>query len=129
MNSLGNRSAHRMSGVHPLLVSAVCIAMRCGDIDFNVGVGAVRSVSYQEILVDSGNSRTLKSKHLKQSDGFSHAIDLYPLGYESIDEIPKDIWGQVKNSLDEAAEVVGIELEHGYDWGWDSPHHQIKRIL
>lgn len=129
MFKLSDRSANRLRGVHPLLQACVCLAMRkYSQVDFGVGAGALRTEQEQRMLVLSGKSKTMDSKHLPQEDGFSHAVDLYPSGYKNIDEIPDNIWKAVKEAMSDAAIQLGIELTHGLDWGWDSPHHEIKLI-
>lgn len=129
MNKMSNRSARRLTGVHPLLVACVCIAMRCAAQDFGVAADAFRTLEEQKAFVRQGKSKTLDSLHREQDDGFSHAVDLYPSGYKTIDEIPQKAWEEVAANMDKAAALIGIELEHGLAWGWDKPHHQIKRIL
>ena len=128
MFKLSNRSAHRMSGIHPLLISCVTLAMRkYSKIDFGVGEGAIRTKQMQECLVADGKSRTMSSKHLPQKDHYSHAVDLYPSGKSNISDAGDH--AHIKWAMDMAAKDLGVELEHGYDWGWDSPHHEIKAIL
>jgi len=131
MFKLSNRSAHRMDGVHPLLVACVALALRkYTTIDFGVGKGAVRTKEQQAVFVADGKSKAMKSKHLPQEDFYSHAVDLYPVGYGGMSDIrKKQSFRRIKNAMSEAAYNLGIELEHGYDWGWDAPHHQIKHIL
>jgi peptidoglycan L-alanyl-D-glutamate endopeptidase CwlK len=117
-----------MDGVHPLLVACVALALRkYSEIDFGVGKGAVRTKVEQAVFVADGKSETMNSKHLPQDDYYSHAVDLYPSGTRDIMNQRKHV--EIKWALDKAAEELGIELEHGYDWGWDFPHHQIKKIL
>lgn len=119
-----------MKGVHPLLVACVCLALRrLSLVDFGVGKNAVRTIEDQKRMVENGVSKTLKSKHLIQSDGYSHAVDLYPSGYKNIDDIPDNAFQSVKCAMVDAADALGIELQCGYDWGWDKPHYQIKRII
>lgn len=128
MFNLSNRSGHRMDGVHPLLISCVALALRkYSQIDFGVGKGAVRTKVDQAVLVADGKSQTMNSKHLPQDDYYSHAVDLYPSGTSDI--MNEDSHAHIKWALDMAAKDIGIELIHGYDWGWDSPHHEIKRII
>lgn len=128
MFKLSNRSCHRMDGCHPLLISCVTLALRkYSQIDFGVGAGAVRTKEQQKCLVADGKSKTMNSKHLPQDDHYSHAVDLYPSGVNNI--MAKELHRHIKWAMDQAASDIGIELEHGYDWGWDYPHHEIKRIL
>lgn len=125
---LSKRSAERMDGLHPLLYSCVCLALRkYSKQDFLVAEYSVRDKSIQKRLVSQGFSKTMNSKHLKQNDGYSHAVDLYPCGgFKSIESIPDKAWQEVVLSMSKASADLGISLEYGYDWGWDKPHYEIK---
>ena len=74
---LSNKSLERLNGVHPSLVFLVQSAMETQIMDFSVNEG-VRTLDRQKDLVSKGFSKTMKSKHLVQSDGYGHAVDLYP---------------------------------------------------
>ena len=63
--------------MHPDLVSVVKTAIRHSEQDFSVHDG-LRTAGEQELLVRRGASKTLNSRHLKQKDGFGHAVDLVP---------------------------------------------------
>ena len=76
---LGNTSQQRLVGVHPNLVKVVQRAIEITAQDFAVNEG-LRTLERQRRLVASGASQTLNSKHLKQADGFGHAVDLVPWG-------------------------------------------------
>jgi len=39
-------------------------------------IESLRTVAEQKTKVDAGESRTMKSKHLRQADGFAHAVDV-----------------------------------------------------
>ena len=62
---------------HPNLVFLVHEAMALQIMDFGVRDG-VRSLEQQKRLVSRGMSKTMRSKHLVQHDGYAHAVDLYP---------------------------------------------------
>ena len=72
---LSTRSKNKLKGVHPNMVAVVERAIELTKVDFGVTYG-VRSLAEQEKLVASGRSQTMKSKHLKQKDGYSHAVDV-----------------------------------------------------
>ena len=72
---LSSRSLGKLEGVHPDMVATVQKAIERTKIDFGVTYG-VRSVEEQQRLFDMGRSQTMKSKHLMQDSGFSHAVDL-----------------------------------------------------
>lgn len=107
---------------------AVCDkALSYGVLDFTVlPDGGVRSVKRQKELVAKGASKTLKSKHLIQNDGYGHAIDLapYPIDWQDHKRF-KDLSKLMKR----AAQELGIEIEWGGEiWpGFvDMPHWQLK---
>src|SRR4051812_13492957 len=75
--ALGAGSKARLVGVHPRLVAVVERAIVLSAQDFAV-VDGLRSLATQQALVAKGASKTLDSKHLKQPDGYGHAVDLVP---------------------------------------------------
>ena len=82
--NLSNRSRNKLDGVHPQLVAVVERAIKLTKVDFGVTYG-VRTVEEQEKLVAAGRSQTMKSKHLIQDDGFSHAVDV--VAYDGSDVV------------------------------------------
>ena len=72
---LSNRSLRKLEGVHPLLVDTVKEAIKVSLVDFGVIYG-VRDLAEQKRLYEAGRSQTMRSKHLIQEDGYSHAVDL-----------------------------------------------------
>lgn len=77
MYVLGKRSREELDGVHPSLVAVVERAIVLTPQDFGVHDG-LRTTSEQIVLVQTGASQTTKSRHLRQADGFGHAVDLVP---------------------------------------------------
>lgn len=77
MFKFSQRSLERLEGVHPDLVAVIIEALEHSPIDFGV-VEGLRTVERQKVLVDTGMSQTMNSKHLKQPDGWGHAVDLVP---------------------------------------------------
>lgn len=74
---LAARSRRQLQGVHPTLVATVERAIVLTSQDFAVHDGA-RTLEEQRALVANGTSWTLRSKHLRQADGWGHAVDLVP---------------------------------------------------
>lgn len=77
MYVLGRRSLSELDGVHPKLVSVVKRAIEITKQDFSVHDG-LRTIDEQKSLVARGASKTMNSRHLRQSDGYGHAVDLVP---------------------------------------------------
>lgn len=126
MYKLGNRSKKNLYGVHPDLRKVVERAIEITDQDFFVGEG-LRSKERQKRLVNSGVSRTMNSRHLT-----GHAVDLHPYPYKGdhdMDGIPNsddwDAYEPIVLAMRQAASEFGVNLDHGWDWGWDAPHHQL----
>ena len=79
---LSGRSLGKLEGVHPVLVDTVKRAIEVSKVDFGVIYG-VRSLAEQKRLYEAKRSQTMKSKHLVQEDGYSHAVDL--MAYDGSD--------------------------------------------
>ena len=127
------RSLDNLKGVHPDLVYVVKVALEKGIIDFSVTEG-LRTIETQREYVKRGVSKTLKSKHLIQSDGYGHAVDLYPYPIDmakvnkgNAQEIAK--FGVLAGVIKTVAKEAGISVEWGGDWKslFDAPHLEIKK--
>jgi len=114
---LSQRSMQNLSGVHPDLVNVVKRAIEITEADFVV-IEGVRNIDRQRKLVAQGKSQTMNSRHLT-----GHAVDIvpYPVTWEKEAFIP------IVEAMARAAEELGIDIVHGHDWGWDSPHHELDR--
>lgn len=75
---LDGRSYAELHGVHPTLIDCVALAVDLCEQPFAVHDG-LRTLEEQKALVRAGASTTMNSKHLRQADGFGHAIDAVPL--------------------------------------------------
>lgn len=75
--NLGPRSRQELVGVHPRLIEFVNIAIQRTAQDFAVHDG-LRTIEEQRRLLAAGASKTMNSQHMKQADGFGHAVDLVP---------------------------------------------------
>ena len=80
-------------------------------------------------MVARGASRTMNSRHIT-----GHAVDLHPHPYKGdhdCDGVPNsddfDAYKPIVDAMRQAAEELGVSLVHGYDWGWDAPHHEMDR--
>lgn len=137
---LSRKSLENLRGVHPSLVFIVQSAIETGIMDFSVNEG-VRTLERQKKLVSEGSSKTMKSKHLVQSDGYGHAVDLYPypIDMDAVNrrnavEIVR--FGVLAGIIKSLAWTHGIEIEWGGDFDsdgqtldstfFDAPHIQLK---
>ena len=111
---LGNRSKQKLEGVHPDMVAVVERAIELTKVDFGVTYG-VRTVEEQEKLVASGRSQTMKSKHLIQDTGYSHAVDVVAYdGSEVVWEI--NVYDDICDAFKEAAIEKGVAIKWGAAW-------------
>ena len=125
---LSRRSENALVGVHPKLVSCVRRAIQLTTQDFTV-VEGLRTIEKQREYVAKGVSKTLKSYHLVQRDGYGHAVDLYPYYDGSVQcEAPKARFDKIADAMKRAAFELGITITWGGDWkgAWDTPHFQLE---
>ena len=117
---LGNGSLAKLVGVHPDLVMIVKLAIRISEVDFSV-IDGVRTMERQKRLFESGESLTLKSKHLT-----GHAVDLAAW----VDGESNFEWHHLANiyvAMTRAANLLGIKIVWGGNWTSfkDGPHFQL----
>ena len=117
MFKLSNRSLEKLEGVNPLLVDTVKEAIKLSSVDFGVIYG-VRSLAEQEKLYKAGRSQTMKSRHLIQGDGTSHAVDLmaYDGSNPSWDIVMYD---DIADAMKAAAKETGAKICWGASWHID----------
>lgn len=136
MFKLSKRSLTNLEGVHPTLVKIVERAIEISKQDFTV-VEGLRTIEKQKEYVAKGVSKTMKSYHLKQNDGYGHAVDLYPYYNGSVQvNAPFSKFKLISEAMLEAAKEFNIVITWGADWDRDgdttdhsfvdSPHYQIE---
>ena len=122
---LSGRSLNKLEGVHPTMVDTVKRAIEVSSVDFGVIYG-VRSLAEQKRLYEAKRSQTMKSKHLVQEDGYSHAVDLmaYDGNNPSWDIVMYD---DIADAMKAAAKETGATIRWGAAWNidniadWDRP--------
>lgn len=123
---LGKRSIENLKGVHPDLVKVVELAITLTSIDFTV-IDGLRTAEEQAQLFAKGASRTLNSKHLKQKDGYAHAVDVCVIiaGRARWDV---HLYEEVAHAFFQAATKLNVAIEWGGAWRnfKDYPHFQLK---
>jgi len=111
---LSQRSLSKLDGVHPQLQDVVKKAISYTNVDFGVTYG-VRDLAEQERLYKSGRSQTMKSKHLIQSDGYSHAVDV--VAYDGSDVVWEiNVYDDICDAFKKAAREVGVSIKWGAAW-------------
>ena len=114
---LSSRSLGKLEGVNELLVDTVKRAIEVSKVDFGVIYG-VRSLEEQEKLYNSGRSQTMRSKHLIQEDGTSHAVDL--MAYDGSDPSWDIVmYDDIADAMKEAALETGAKICWGAAWHID----------
>ena len=136
MNRLGYKSRRELVGVHPdmIIVTVTAIINLPKGLDATVFDG-LRTLPEQRENLRRGVSKTLKSKHLPQADGYGHAVDIVPiingqLAWDSKDaatqKLIDEAFADISDQMHAAADLHDIEIESGYAlWGWDKPHFQL----
>jgi|TARA_R110000796_G_scaffold6199_1_gene22333 peptidoglycan L-alanyl-D-glutamate endopeptidase CwlK len=115
--TLSNRSLGKLEGVHPLLVAVVKTALQNTGTDFGVIYG-VRTLEEQQELFDKGVSKTMKSNHLIQDDGYSHAVDLMAyVGSRPSWEV--SLYDDLADAMKIAAKEHGAHVRWGGAWTVD----------
>jgi peptidoglycan L-alanyl-D-glutamate endopeptidase CwlK len=111
---LSQRSLDRLEGVHPEMVAVVERAIQLTEVDFGVTQG-VRTLEEQKANVAAGRSQTMRSKHLLQDDGFSHAVDVVAyVGSDVSWEL--NLYDNICDAFKQAAEEVGCSIKWGAAW-------------
>ena len=113
---LSTRSKNKLEGVHPDMVAVVERAIELTKVDFGVTYG-VRSLAEQERMRDlaSGRSQTMKSKHLIQDSGYSHAVDV--VAYDGSDVVWEiNVYDDICDAFKQTAEEKGVAIKWGAAW-------------
>lgn len=123
---LSARSLKNLQGVHPDLVRVAKRAIELTKIDFGITEG-VRSQTRQLELVGKGKSTTENSKHLLQSSGYGHAIDVAAWLNGQINWTYR-VYGPVVQAFITAAIEEEVQLKFGHLWvGFqDSVHIELN---
>jgi peptidoglycan L-alanyl-D-glutamate endopeptidase CwlK len=120
MITLTQKDKDKLKGVHPDLVRVVNRLARETNLPFQIGEG-LRSWVRQKMLVATGKSKTMNSRHLT-----GHAVDIFPL----VNGKPSWDWKYYYPLAKEIKRVAALEnvpLEWGGDWRTfkDGPHWQL----
>lgn len=118
--TLGKRSRKNLEGVHPNLVKIVELAIKTTKQDFTV-IEGVRTLERQKNLVKTGASKTLNSKHLRQTSGYGHAVDLVPYGDFDGNGTFEISWHAghfypIAEAMRYAAKALNIKIRWGGSW-------------
>lgn len=119
---LGKKSLERLTGVKEPLQNVIKTAIVDSPYDFSITCG-LRTVEEQKVLVATGKSRTMKSKHLT-----GDAVDIAVF---VDDKLTWDLkyYKVVATHIKKVATKLGIKIEWGGDWKSfiDGPHFQLVK--
>ena len=126
---LNKSSEAKLKGVHPDLIRVirrVCKDWKHKDLGFIVTCG-VRTLEEQKQLVKQGASKTMKSRHLKQKDGYSHAFDIAVTVNGAV-RWDWPLYDKVSKNFLSAAKAEKVNVTWGGSWTSfrDGPHYQLE---
>ncbi len=119
---LGKKSRERLIGVHPDLTRVVERAIELTEVDFTVLEG-LRTPARQKVLMESGASQTLNSRHIT-----GHAVDLGAWVDNQVDW-SWPLYHKIAAAMKEAAKELNVAIVWGGDWRTfkDGPHFELDR--
>jgi len=143
----GKRSLDNLKGIHPNLVKVLNETIKRSPVDFTITEG-VRTTEEQQKLYSYGRTKInpdtkkmtkvtnadgikTKSNHQVKSDGYGHAVDLYPFFLGKVQVHHKDTIKRLEDISKVFLEVgkeLGIPVVWGGHWKnpYDPPHFQLK---
>lgn len=116
MNKFSAKSLERLDTVHPDLQMLALEALKIMDCSV---VSGIRTIVEQRVLYEANKSKTMNSKHLKQPDGFSHAIDLAPYVNGGIPWKDIKYFYRLAGIMELAAKMLKVEIRWGGNWDRD----------
>ena len=144
--SFAQSSLDKMKKVHPKLVEVMKAAIENSPFDFRITDGA-RTAEEQFALYQIGRSKPgrivtncdgkrAKSNHQIKSDGFGHAVDIFPCGVIENGEYRKFTSDEgydekklklIANHILAVAKSKNVNVEWGGNWKMnDTPHFELK---
>lgn len=135
--NFSKRSIDNLKGVHPDLVRLMTEAIKDSPVDFTITEG-VRTAERQQMLfkqrpkVTNVDGIIKKSNHQVKSDGYGHAVDLYPFYNGSVQVQDKEVIPKLKLiavHIKSVAKCLGISITWGGDFKslHDPPHFELKK--
>jgi peptidoglycan L-alanyl-D-glutamate endopeptidase CwlK len=119
---LGKKSLERLAGVKEPLQAVIKSAIVDSPYDFSISCG-LRTVEEQKVLVATGKSRTMKSKHLT-----GDAVDIAVFVDGKLTWELK-YYKAVAAHIKKVAAKLGVKITWGGDWQSfiDGPHFQLEK--
>lgn len=128
MFSFSKKSLEKLNNpkVHPKIRELFLEAIKNSPIDFTV-IETVRTLEQQKLNVAKGVSKTLKSRHIPDTNksGLCEAIDIapYPINWKDIERFKL-----LSKYIKQTANTLGIPITWGGDWKSfkDYPHYELR---
>lgn len=137
MATFGKKSLESLKGVHPKLVLIMHEAIKDTPIDFTI-IEGLRTERRQQELYAQGRTKSgpivtyadgvkNKSNHQPKSDGYGHAVDIYPFIDGKIDFNNIGALNIISNHIKAVARDLKLSITWGGDWKkpYDPPHFQL----
>lgn len=136
MYKAGKRTMANLCGVHPDLVAAVLLAFRYTRQDFCIIDGGGLRTQAQADANAAAGTGVKNSLHLRQPDGFGHAVDLVAWKNNCASWEVK-LYPAIHQAMFQACDELGVLVQNGADWDndgiplergeYDMPHFQIPQ--
>ena len=144
--SFSQESLDKMKKVHPKLVEVMKAAITNSPFDFRITAG-VRTAEEQFALYQKGRTlpgpkvtncdgKNFKSNHQIKSDGYGHAVDIFPCGviengvyrkFTSDEGYDDKKLRLIANHILAVAKSKNVNVEWGGNWKMhDTPHFELK---
>jgi len=128
MYSFSKKSLEKLNNpkVHPKIKQLMLEAIKTSPIDFTI-IETVRTIEQQKLNVAKGVSKTLKSRHIPDTNksGLCEAIDIapYPINWKDIERFKL-----LSNHIKQIANALKIPITWGGDWKTfkDYPHYELS---
>lgn len=124
-HKFGKRSLECLAEMEPKLAEVFKLALKYSKYDFGI-TQALRTLEEQEENVKSGNSKTMKSRHLPNEKGLSEAGDIL-IYVNGKGTYKANYYRKVAAAFFRAAIELGTPIEWGGHWEsiFDGPHYQL----
>lgn len=142
MAVFSQRSKDNLKGVHPDLVKLMEEVIKNTPYDFTIVEGVRTQKRQQELYAQGRTNKGLpkvtnadgiikKSNHQVKSDGYGHAVDIYPFYNGSVQINDKSVIPRLKvitDRIKSVAKKLEIKISCGIDWKdpYDPPHIELR---
>lgn len=128
-HEFGPKSLANLNGVLPSLVQVAKLAITLCRFDGTViSGGGMRTQAQADTNVANGTG-IANSRHIKQADGFGHAIDLIPLTPgKGIDWENLTAFKAMANAVKQASAELDVPIRQGCDWNMNGVFSEAREF-